>query len=329
MTEEFTFEALGVIGRSVSVPEKVAMTCSLKVLAQNEGRKVRFWGKVVGFSGSYLLCQTVPASLLDPVDTFFSVDGGTNWTKLDAATPEQVEFSEQLRGPFMGQPGYAYKLQKDIPPEAPDALPEIAAPTLPQGEDEEDGDAGADDGEGEEKEEGGNEGDAGADGEEGDGEEKKPAKLRPKFQILTMTEAARLSHFVAVHDAACKLTVRGAFLRNPDGTIVRNRTFTGLDAATSQHLQNYSRLALQENTAANRDLFGPNFNVHTDFLVPITEDRPVGIWTVKYDPSTGIVAVENLFFPGSLFAHRVDSAQTAQVYYGNGQRNLDLCFMLP
>eukprot|EP00758_Cryptobia_borreli_P001421 Tbor_TRINITY_DN2229_c0_g1::TRINITY_DN2229_c0_g1_i1::g.2741::m.2741/K19757/RSPH9; radial spoke head protein 9 len=79
----------------------------------------------------------------------------------------------------------------------------------------------------------------------------------------------------------------------------------------------------------NKKWFGPTYNAATDFLSPITEDCPEGVWCCKYDPSMGVVFVQNLYFMGSLFWYAPNTDKWGQMYYGLGERNLDLVFQLP
>jgi hypothetical protein len=180
-----------------------------------------------------------------------------------------------------------------------------------------------------EKEDGEAAAEAAPEPDEVEAEEQKTKKKKPKFQIISLPESSRLSRFVAVHDAACRLAVRGAFLLKDD-TAVKNRTFNGLDVPQALKPSSYLKLHAGR---ADKDVLVRNYTQHyngtTDFLVPITEDRPDGVWTVKYDPALAIVTVQNLLFEGSLFWLKTNTSEYGQVYFGTGELNLDLCFMMP
>lgn len=323
-------EFYGLAGKALSISETTAVQCSLAVLSEKLKSKVQFWGKLSGYQNDYLIAEVLsPEGVFGARSAFYSVDGGVNWVALPTLTSDQIDFCEQLRGRFIGQPDFLYKIRRDVPPE-PEVVPELP-PATAEGEENEDEDAA------EEKEDGEGEGEAPPEAapeeEAGEGEDSKvPKKQKPKFQIVSMAETFRVAHFVKIHNVSCLIVPRGAFVvKQPDAAIVRNRTFSGLDsdAATKMSSFLHVRSAPSEDLSANKAIYGPTFNITTDFLPPITEDRPEGVWSLKYDATFGVVTLENLLFEGSLFYLKTDSLQWGQVYFGTGERNLDLCFVLP
>jgi radial spoke head protein 9 len=320
-------------GHTLSIGEITALTCSLPVLSHQTGRPIRFWGKVYGVQGAdYLIAQAQSDDFLEQPLSFYSTDGGTRWNKLETPTEQQVEFSAQIRGPFMGDPKYEYKLQKDIPPEEPAAVDPAAkaAEEAALAEKADDEEPLEEDGEGgEEGDEAGDAADA-APEEDGEGdEEKKPVKRRPKFQIITMTEASRLSYFIIEHDRACRLVPRGSVLRGSDNVIVKNRGFKGMTVEEAVQLRNYFKHVEHYDLKSNARLFEENFAASRDFLKSVADDVPNGIWALKYDDATGVVTLHNLLFLGSMFYYKSGSPSYGNVYVGTGERNLDMLFMLP
>lgn len=319
----------GLAGKSLSVNEVTALRCSMTLLSEKLKSTVTFWGKLLGYTNDYLIVQSLPEGTFGSRNSFFSVDGGVNWSPLPSTlTPEQLEFCEQLRGRFLGQPEYLYKVRRDVPPE-PEVVPELPpANEEEENEDAEEAAAEDDEDKGEDAEaapEAAGDEEGAGEGEEG----KAPVKAKPKFQILTMPETCRVAHFVTAHDQACLLVPRGAYLLKGDDCAA-NRTFSGLDVDAAQQMHSYLRLHAPANWERNKAIYGPTFHTTTDFLTPIVEDRPEGMWSLKYDSSMGAVTVENLFFEGSLFWLKCNGGnQWGQVYIGTGERNLDLCFVLP
>lgn len=323
-------------GKSLSIPEITALQASLVVLSEkNHFSRVSFWGKILGYQNDYYIAEVLSATdvatgTFGLRTAYYSVDGGVNWTALPSLTQDQVDFSEQLRGRFIGQPDFAYKIRRDIPPE-PEVAPELPAEDKAENDEEDgDGEAAAD----EEKEEGEGEAqqEAVPEEENAEGEEKVPKKLKPKFQIISMTEACRVAHFVAVHNKSCLLVPRGAFvLKSPGNIFAKNRTFSGLSPDDAMRLSSYFHVDQNplEDLSKNHMLYGPTFSATTDFLRSIAEDTPEGVWSLQYDATHGVVTLENLLYEGSLFYLKVDSAEYGQVYFGTGERNLDLCFVLP
>jgi radial spoke head protein 9 len=314
-------------GKTLSVAEATAIQASLTVLSSKTKSRVRFWGKILGYHGDYHLAEVLTDGTFGPRNAFYSVDGGVNWLPLPTLTSDQAEFCEQLRGRFIGQPDYLYKIRRDVPPE-PEAAPELPADE-DKGEEEEEQEA---EDAVEEKEEGDDVQLEAVPEDEAAEEEKAPKKTKPKFQVISMPESCRIAHFVAVHNANCLLVPRGSHvLKLPARTMVKNRTFSGLTVDEAQKLSSFVHVRAQplDDVTANKATYGPTFHTTTDFLPPITEDRPEGVWSLQYDATVGAVSLENLLFEGSIFFHKLATPEYDQVYIGTGERNLDLCFVLP
>lgn len=416
------YECLGLIGRSLSVPEKSAVKCSLLVLGEKLSTKVQLWGKVLGVHGDYLVAQTLPDTVVDARLSFYSVDGGTNWIALPSATTgagtagvaatgslttsnvatpgplsaDQEAFCDQIRGRFMGKADFFYKIRKDVPAEAngKSLIPDADA-DLKDGEKEEEEENEEDEENQDEEQDEENEGNNDEDDEDIDEDALKRKKNKPKFQIISVSEVSRLAHFVKLHDEECRVSVRGAFVLNEKtGKLVKNRTFSGLEVEQARKLRSFLKvssfpaivaekiaaankaaneiaeknaegaaaaaaaaaggeegaavaaavdvtvlptdpaaLAAEEATrisSNNKKWFGPSYNHLTDCLAPLSEDCPQGIWTVKYDATLGVVSVQNMYYPGSIFWYSPESASRfGQLYFGTGERCLDLCFQLP
>eukprot|EP00672_Neobodo_designis_P023904 CAMPEP_0174842098 /NCGR_PEP_ID=MMETSP1114-20130205/9703_1 /TAXON_ID=312471 /ORGANISM="Neobodo designis, Strain CCAP 1951/1" /LENGTH=329 /DNA_ID=CAMNT_0016076295 /DNA_START=35 /DNA_END=1024 /DNA_ORIENTATION=+ len=329
MTTPEVEDCLGMMGKAISVPEATNIKCSLATLSASAGAPVQLWGKVEGYQADYYVAQA--ASKVSPTDvdgrrTWASVDGGITWVPLPQSadiSDEQKEFCAQLRGPYMGVPTYEYKVQRELPPEEPAP---VVQPDVEEEPAEEEGDAEEEEGE---KEEGG---DGEAEGEEDEGD-KKPAVKRPKFRILAMQETVRVAFFVVEHDRACAIVPRSALIQKTDGTIIVNRSFGGLDVAAAKNLRNYLHCVAPSKTASRNvnvaQLFGSEFNAAWDVLVPVVADMPEGVWSAKYDALVNMVVVQNHLFAGSTFWHKPGTGKMGQMYWGKGERNLDLCFALP
>eukprot|EP00796_Vickermania_ingenoplastis_P010145 gene10145-7102_t len=321
---------LALIGRCLSVPERSALQCSIPLLSSRYNAPAEFWGKILGIQNDYLIAQVAPKGFFGPRVSFYSVDGGSTWKMLEELTEDQAEYCDLLRGVYQGDPEYEYKMRKDIPPDPepvvtlPDAdsLLQDAKKVLEQGEGE-DGDAEEEEAEEEETEE-----EEAEEDEEEEQEEVRPKKEKPKFMIISLKEHFRISHFVQHHDAACRLTVRGEYILTGKSTGEKNRAFSGQPINNAIKPSCYLKAAQWGKPERNERLYGPTYNVHTDYLSPITDDMPVGVWTVKYDPTLNVVAVQNTFYDGSLFWYRPGTIQHGQVYYGNGERNFELCFTI-
>ncbi|KAG5510958.1 hypothetical protein JKF63_06459 [Porcisia hertigi] len=324
-------------GSCLTAGERTALQCSLPLLSQRyRGTPVQLWGKIVGVKANYWVAQAFPNGEFAPSVSFYSVDGGSTWTMLSTLTEEQVVLCEALRGPYQGVPNYEYKTRQDLPAETDEAAVTIPAPDeiLKKAEDDiaaaRAADANKSDDEDEESEDNSDEEADEEDEEDGDGAAVlAPRKRMPKFFIVSVTEAMRVAHFVQVHDVACRLTVRGLYILQDGASVgVRNSTFGGQPLHHAKKPSCYVKMGCLGKEERNRVLYGPTYNPHTDYLQPITDDAPIGVWSVKYNATANVVSVRNLFYEGSLFWYRPGTLECGQIYCGTGERNFDVCFML-
>ena len=66
-----------------------------------------------------------------------------------------------------------------------------------------------------------------------------------------------------------------------------------------------------------------------DFLEPVESDLPRGSWALQVERGSGLVLVASLLWPGYVFFHVPHSRKFGAVYFGIGEKNKDLPFMLP
>jgi radial spoke head protein 9 len=334
---------LSVAGRSLTAAESTALQCSLPLLSQRyRGTPVTLWGKISGIKADYWVAQAFPSGDFGCAASFYSTDGGSTWTLLADLTEEQAALCEALRGPYQGVPTYEYKARQDLPAETDEAavtmppqddalkgaMADIAAARaeMDDANNGSDGDEEAEDGA---EEAGVSDGDGDDDGEDNTVAVPPPRKRGPKFRIVSVTEAMRVAHFVQLHDVDCRLAVRGMYvLQDGEREGVRNGTFGGQPLHHAKKPSCYLKMAVLGKEERNRVLYGPTYNPHTDYLMPITDDAPAGVWSVKYDATANVVSVRNLFYEGSLFWYRPGTLECGQLYYGTGERNFDVCFML-
>lgn len=329
-------DGLPFVGCALSTAERAVLQSSLPLLSAKYNVPVQFWGKVYGYKSDYLVAQAMPDGVFGKRFTFFNVDGGTSWRLLEPITEDQAAFCDRLRGVYMGDPAFLYKVRRDIPPE-PEQIVEVpAADELLTSAREKYGEKDGGDEqsfreveEEEEEEEELGEEENEEEEEEEEAEPEPPKKKRPKFMIVAVPETVRLAHFVQLHDAACALVVRGQYVVSPgSGAVTKNTLFAGQPVRNAMKPSCYLRVFHSGNPERNRVLYGPTYSSVTDYLSPITDDEPQGVWIVKYDPTASIVTVQNLMYNGSLFWYRPGTADCGQVYCGNGERNLEICFLI-
>jgi len=349
-----SFEYLGLNGFLLSPAEQAALSCSLLRLSQQAGAPVRFWGKVLGYKNDYMVAQATPVAGHAPVavddlglrQSWYSVDGGHSWTSLEIGGPiyklpkgeslpasheNRENYCEQIRGRFWGLPDFEYKVKEEMPEPDPDVAPAPPPKEAAEEEEEKEEEEPAD----EEEDKGEEEGEGGAEGAEGEGAEDEaaaPKKKKKRFMLVCTRESTRLAHFVAQHDFHCQVVPHGQYMLTSQDparplSVAVNQTWEGLQPTEADDLASY--LHFRPPTGAVAKCPGRVFNSALDFMEGIDTDIPSGVWSLQYDPGLGIVVGKNLLFQGSLFYHRPRTAVFGQYYFGSGQRNLDLCFMLP
>lgn len=65
-----------------------------------------------------------------------------------------------------------------------------------------------------------------------------------------------------------------------------------------------------------------------DWMDPASEDTPTGCWALRVDEAAGKVQLRSFKWPGFFFTHEVATPQYDGIYFGSGQRNDDLSFMM-
>jgi radial spoke head protein 9 len=150
---------------------------------------------------------------------------------------------------------------------------------------------------------------------------------------LAVKESERLSWFIIDHDHNCRVVPRGAAILSSaavqqlgDSGVIACATFDGLDSDNAGKLTSYVHLRPQRRKASI--LESENSHVNIDFLDPISDDIPVGVWNVKYDQLHGVVYGTSQLYPGAVFFHRPGTSLHGNVYVGDGCVNNNICFNL-
>eukprot|EP01002_Notosolenus_urceolatus_P005056 NODE_2339_length_1144_cov_67.395434_g1944_i0.p1 GENE.NODE_2339_length_1144_cov_67.395434_g1944_i0~~NODE_2339_length_1144_cov_67.395434_g1944_i0.p1 ORF type:complete len:323 (+),score=102.08 NODE_2339_length_1144_cov_67.395434_g1944_i0:75-1043(+) len=309
----------GLNGHSLSAAELTALQCSFVALETQYKGSVQFWGKIFGTQADYFIAQVHDSDPLATRKTLYSTDGGLHWHLLDLVSEAQVAYCLQLGdgGPFVGDPSFEYKIKEKVDP-AEFAEPEVPPPPEP----EEEAAPKDDDEEADEEDE-----------EREPEETEKPPEAPPKkkkpppYRIISIPESVRLAFTIADIDWNCRIVPRGAYLKSPKNDVVANPTFFGLSRHDSGKLSSYFHLRpydIAEEALLQTEQMTPSLH----FLEPISADIPQGVWSLRLDASTNLVVASNLLYPGYTFYSRPEAKEHGQYYFGFGERNHDLCFML-
>jgi radial spoke head protein 9 len=142
------------------------------------------------------------------------------------------------------------------------------------------------------------------------------------------TEAHLLAYTVAAIDAETGVVPRGALVVTPSHKVIRNKTFEGLDASSAASLANYFHMRQPRDFHRLGALEKEGLVASTDFLDPIVGDIPKGSWALKFDGARQNVTLSSLKYPGYHFFHRLGTSEFGGAYFGTGQVNKDLVFMI-
>ena len=140
---------------------------------------------------------------------------------------------------------------------------------------------------------------------------------------LEMKEEDRLAAVVKLVEKECSLVPRGALMKTPLEQVIVNWSFQGLSEGHSRKLSSY--LHLRELTKQDTDdTADPAF----DFLDPLDKDVPLGCWTLQAERGSGLVVLRSLSWPGFSSFHVPGTSKHGYLYFGTGEKNYDLPFML-
>lgn len=160
--------------------------------------------------------------------------------------------------------------------------------------------------------------------EEDEGDEKKeddPSKRK-------LNELERLSYTVEAIDNDTCVQARGAYVLTPVGQIQKNRSFAGLTATECKKLDNFLLFRDPQNSQTLARIRKLGVSNNPDFLDPIMEGQPSGVWVCQVDDACTQARLRSLVWPGYEFKLQVESQNSVGAYFGNGMKNEDVMFML-
>jgi len=290
-------------GFALNTAQRVAVKASIAKLRLslnlNNNTTLTLFGKIHGQVKDYLILVATSVTTTIDKSYFFSLDGGITFSKLPEIDDFIREQNAKVRGEFTGNPAKKHR------------NPNIKRAAG----DEEKGD---DDDEEEPEEE-----EPAAD-EDADGEEVKEKKVDPSKRRLT--EIERVTAAVVAIDQSTTIVPRGAFFMTATGDIHKNESFTGLSPADAGKLGSYQlfRSPVDARTLAAIRKAGVSNNA--DFLDSVADAK--GEWALQVDDSGTAISIRSLVWLGFEYHLDVASNRFCGAYFGHGQRNTDLAFMI-
>lgn len=148
---------------------------------------------------------------------------------------------------------------------------------------------------------------------------KKPAKL---------TEADRLALVVEEIDFDTAVVPKGAHTLDEGHLVVSSGDFKGLGITEATSIKKYVHYRPPTNVASLRALARVEDLNPVDFLDPLEGDLPKGGWAIRQDATVALVTLRSLVWPGYIAFHVPCTPKFGGLYFGYGQKNRDLPFVL-
>lgn len=147
----------------------------------------------------------------------------------------------------------------------------------------------------------------------------KPAKL---------TEADVLAQIIQEIDYDTAVVPKGSYALNEEHNVVPSSDFRGLSLSEATSQSKYVHFRPPTSVAALRALARTDIQFYSDFLDPIEGDLPKGCWVARQEHVSGAVTLRSLMWPGYIAYSVPGSTRFGGLYFGYGQRNQDLPFIL-
>ncbi|KAI9206251.1 uncharacterized protein BJ171DRAFT_597914 [Polychytrium aggregatum] len=152
----------------------------------------------------------------------------------------------------------------------------------------------------------------------------------PHVEEKRITELKRLSGVIALINHQVQIVPRGAYYRDHLHKLSLNPAFQGLTRDGLGKLTEYFHFCegFDINTRTIMDRAN-SFDESIDIFDSLARDEPKGIWSLIMEKSGASVIIRSLLWPGYVFFHSPRPCKWGSFYYGSGQKNLNIGYMLP
>ncbi|ESN96418.1 hypothetical protein HELRODRAFT_156021 [Helobdella robusta] len=144
--------------------------------------------------------------------------------------------------------------------------------------------------------------------------------------MVTMKEEDRLACVIQRIEKDVFIVPRKAFIKLSNGDVIPNRSFEGLEA--SEACQFYNFMHFRKERMHSKVFNRPDIEKSIDFMDTIEDDIPKGSWSLQMENGETLVTLKSLLWLGLVFYHVVGTKQFGCSYFGYGDYNIDLPFML-
>lgn len=154
------------------------------------------------------------------------------------------------------------------------------------------------------------------------------AKTYEEEAAALVKEEIRLVSTIDQIDKAVGIVPRGAYVKTPLGPVHENRSFEGLSLTEAKKLSSYFHFTEPVNLKNKTLLEKADLDPAIDFLDSLEHDVPKGSWSIQVERGGRVVVLRSLLWLGLTFYHVPNTKQHGYIYFGTGEKNLDLPFML-
>jgi radial spoke head protein 9 len=280
-------------GFGLNSAQSLLVTNSLKkILLQEKLTNIHLWGKIFGRDKDYLIAYSIIASNPLSKKFYFSNDGGIQFGSvppLDDWIIDHTNNNNNVSGMFTGDPSHV--LSKESQENEEEHQPN----------DDDDND---------------------------ESEQKNKQKITDPAK-RKLTELDRLSSSVNAIDHCTCIVPRGVNYVTPIGEVVTNSNFKGLSRHDSVDLKSYLLNRVAEETSTKIRISKQKLSNNFDFLDSLADlNNLPGSWCIDVSESGESVRLRNLEWIGYEFHLEINTKKYVGAYFGDGQKNADIMFML-
>ncbi|XP_034018388.1 radial spoke head protein 9 homolog [Thalassophryne amazonica] len=146
--------------------------------------------------------------------------------------------------------------------------------------------------------------------------------------VHKVTEETRLAVTVEAIDKEVSIVPRGAFIKNPHCVVQANHSFGGLSHLETRKLENFLHFSEPKIVKKKSLLEMAHWNPSMDFLDALSDDLPKGSWSLQFECAGRVCVIRSLLWLGLTFFHLPMTPLHGYVYFGFGDKNVSLPFML-
>ncbi|XP_066598172.1 radial spoke head protein 9 homolog [Prorops nasuta] len=147
-----------------------------------------------------------------------------------------------------------------------------------------------------------------------------------------LKEEDRLASTVQLINEDAAVIPRGGWFKCLNGDVIENSAFEGLNRANAAQLKFYLHARPPQKKWITNLLLMEDYNYATDFLDSLDWDVPRKCWNLQLLQGAGLagqlVILQNLYWPGMTFYHKINTPHYGFLYFGSGKKNMDLLFMV-